>query len=205
MKKLRFVPFVLPFLLATLVVAFLLALMAGNWSSAFLAFSAIVLIVLPFQIDKHLGIYFPEAFSLAIALFVYATLFLGEVGDFYYRFWWWDLLLHSGTGLAFGLIGLTILLVFLRRKRVNGSPIFLAFFSFSFALAIGALWEIVEFLLDFFLGLNTQKSGLMDTMTDLIIDTLGALIAAVIAYFYILPDYRAPLEDLIKDAVKGNT
>jgi len=39
--------------------------------------------------------------------------------------------------------------------------------------------------MDWYLGFNMQKSGLVDTMTDLLINAVGALIAAVIGYFYV--------------------
>lgn len=58
-------------------------------------------------------------------------------------------------------------------------------FSFCFALALGAFWEIFEFVIDGLFGFSMQKNGLIDTMWDLIVDTLGALIAAVSGYLYI--------------------
>jgi uncharacterized membrane protein YjdF len=70
-------------------------------------------------------------------------------------------------------------------------PGFVAFFAFLFAVGIGVLWEIFEFCMDIFFNMNMQKemlgdpSGLTDTMCDLIIDTLGALIIAVLGYGYI--------------------
>jgi hypothetical protein len=65
-------------------------------------------------------------------------------------------------------------------------------FSFCFALAIGALWEIYEFAMDSIFGLNMQKSGLVDTMWDLVVDAGGAFVASLIGYFYIKLD-RGPL------------
>ena len=49
----------------------------------------------------------------------------------------------------------------------------------SLGIALGALWEVVEWSADFF----TPKqivSGLFDTITDIILDSLGALLAAVL-------------------------
>ncbi len=61
-------------------------------------------------------------------------------------------------------------------------------FSVSFSLAAGAVWEIFEFLLDRTLGLNMQKSRLVDTMTDLIIDFTGACIVGLWVYRYLKKD-----------------
>ena len=57
-------------------------------------------------------------------------------------------------------------------------------FSFCFAVAIGVLWEIFEFTMDNLFGLNMQKSGLLDTMSDLIIDSIGAFLVSVSGFVY---------------------
>jgi len=59
------------------------------------------------------------------------------------------------------------------------------YFFFFFAVAIGAVWEIFEFSRDQIFGFIMQKSGLIDTMWDLIVDSAGALIASISGYFYI--------------------
>ena len=58
-------------------------------------------------------------------------------------------------------------------------------FTFVFALGLGALWEICEFAMDSIFGLNMQKSGLVDTMWDLIVDTVGALVIALLGFAYL--------------------
>ena len=50
---------------------------------------------------------------------------------------------------------------------------------------VGVVWEIFEFTLDQTLGLNTQKSGLVDTMWDLIVDCLGAAVGAAAGFVYL--------------------
>lgn len=69
-----------------------------------------------------------------------------------------------------------------------------------FSLAVGAIWEILEFITDGLFGLNSQefyassgtfdtvqprigRDALWDTMVDLILDLLGAIIIAVVGYF----------------------
>ena len=61
----------------------------------------------------------------------------------------------------------------------------MATITFALAVSVGTIWEIFEFLMDWFFGLNMQKSGLIDTMTDLLINASGAAIAALIGYFYV--------------------
>ena len=58
-------------------------------------------------------------------------------------------------------------------------------------MAIGATWEIFEFTMDKLFGLSMQKSGLDDTMYDLIVDTFGALSAAAAGYYYLTERKKA--------------
>lgn len=80
------------------------------------------------------------------------------------------------------------------------SPIFTAIFAFCFALSIGTIWEIYEYVFDGILGLNMQKfmtvdgtllighAALADTMKDIIIDAMGALTATAIGSIAIKHD-----------------
>src|SRR5262245_18790997 len=51
--------------------------------------------------------------------------------------------------------------------------------SVSSAIALGALWEVAEWTADFFVE-KQIVSGLYDTITDLILDSAGALCAALL-------------------------
>ena len=52
-------------------------------------------------------------------------------------------------------------------------------------MAIAVVWEIFEYSMDTFLGTNMQKSGLVDTMEDLIVATIGAVTVGVLGYLYL--------------------
>jgi len=65
------------------------------------------------------------------------------------------------------------------------------FVPFLFAFGVGALWELFEFAMDSILGTNMQKtmlgdaSGLTDTMLDLLVDALGALVITIYGYIHL--------------------
>lgn len=143
----------------------------------------------------------------------YWSLFLGEVRGYYTRYWWWDIALHTSSGFLLGIVGFLLVHVMNEVEDINRHmrPGFVAFFAFLFAVAIGALWEIFEFAMDTLLGLNMQKpmlgdpSGLTDTMWDLIVDTLGALVISILGYRYVRTGKNESfLERWIQDFVKGN-
>ena len=96
-------------------------------------------------------------------------------------------MLHTLSGVIIGAIGFSLVYIFNTEENVaiKLSPLFVAIFSFCFATSMGALWEIYEFFMDSIFGLNMQKSGLVDTMWDLIVDALGALVMSVLGYLYL--------------------
>jgi len=170
---------------ATIVLAIISAITNQSWTILFVGCLTLVLTFLPAMIERNYKILLPAEFEIIMVAFIYTSLFLGEVHDYYTRFWWWDVILHVGSGLALGFVGFLILFVLYEEKKIRAKPVTIAIFSFSFALAIGASWEIFEFAMDGFLGFNMQKTGLADTMWDLIVDAGGALVTATIGFFYL--------------------
>lgn len=168
-----------------LVVAFVLAVVDYAWLTAFICIIALGIVWLPAWLARSFRVHFPIEFQLLLNLFIYSSIFLGEIRGYYTRFWWWDIVLHTGSGIALGFIGFLILYSLYQTRQIVISPFLLALFSFCFALSLGALWEIFEFAMDSWFGFNMQKSGLVDTMWDLIVDAIGALIVAISGYFYI--------------------
>lgn len=162
-----------------------LAILEGEWTTVFVIVSALMAALLPWYLARNYHFYVPIGFEFIIVLFVAATLFLGEVHGFYTRFWWWDVVLHTGSGMAFGFIGFLILYSFYHSGRFDAPPLLIAFLAFSVSMAIGAVWEIFEFAMDSIFGLNMQKTGLVDTMWDLIVNTVGALVASVSGYLFL--------------------
>lgn len=180
------------------------ALIEWRLSIVFIALATLALSLAPVVVAKWADIHVPPSFMLAVVLFVGGTLFLGEVYDFYERFWWWDLAMHGGSAVGFGLIGFVLVFMMFQGDRFAAPHGAIAFFAFCFALAIGAMWEVFEFAMDQIFGLNMQKSGLMDTMSDLVIDMGGALLGAAAGYGYLKGRERAGLPRLISDFVRRN-
>jgi len=170
-----------------LVLGALLAAIEGN-ALGFAATVAVVAITfLPSILGTRLEVRIPPQFEALAVLFIYASLFLGEVHGYYVRFWWWDALLHLGSGALLGIVGFLLVYV-LNEKREIGldmKPAFVALFAFMFAMGMGALWEIFEFAMDELFGLNMQKSGLQDTMWDLIVDAVGAMGIAIYGWVHL--------------------
>ncbi|MFH1270075.1 MAG: hypothetical protein ABII03_00385 [Nanoarchaeota archaeon] len=159
---------------------------------------------LPKLFEKKYKINIPIEFEILVLVFVFASLFLGEVKDYYLRYWWWDVVLHVGSGVALGFVGFIVLYVLYKGDKINAKPFTIAFFSFCFAMALGAVWEIFEFAMDQFFGLSMQKSGLIDTMWDLIVDGIGAVFASAIGYLYLKRGEVFFVDKIINRFVKEN-
>jgi uncharacterized membrane protein YjdF len=168
-------------------------LWAGQWFAALVTTGIILLTLFPLVLARRYSVYVPPEFALLAIVFVFASLFLGEVHGYYTRFWWWDIALHTASGFLLGIVGFMLVHVLNETAEIDMKmkPGFVAFFAFLFAVGVGALWEIFEFSMDELFGMDMQKamfddpSGLTDTMWDLIVDTLGALTISILGYGYL--------------------
>jgi hypothetical protein len=199
----QWVTFVLQIIM---LVGFAGAIYEQQWLNAVIVMGIMLLVAAPAALSKRFKVYIPPEFELAAILFIFASLFLGETRGYYTRFWWWDVVLHTSSGFLLGILGFLLVYVLNREPRVplNMKPGFVALFSFTFALSIGALWEIFEFAMDSFFGMNMQKSGLVDTMWDLIVDTIGAATVAILGYWYMKSGTESFIERWIQKFVEGN-
>lgn len=151
---------------------------------------------LPGIISRKFSIQIPSNMYIMFVLFLYCAIYLGEVQSFYYQFKHWDALLHGFSGAMLGALGFSLITLLNKSERVPIylSPVFVALFSFCFAIMLGVLWEIYEYIFDGLLGLNMQKFALSDgtqlvgrealsnTMKDLIVNTIGALFMSIAGY-----------------------
>jgi len=148
------------------------------------AIIALILTFIPSILSKRYNIQVPAELEFMVIIFIYGSLFLGEVRGFYAEFWWWDVLLNLFSALALGFVGLTILTVLQKDEKIDASPLMISILAFCFAFAFASMWEIFEFTLDQFLASNLQKS-LFDTMTDLTTAAVGAVMVSITGYFYL--------------------
>ena len=151
-----------------------------------------VVMFIPSLLQKKLSLTIPNYMFVLYFIFLFCAIYLGEVQDFYFIIPYWDLLLHTFSGAMLGSLGFTLVSLLNSNKNVDMhlSPFFIAFFAFCFALAFGVVWEIYEYTVDSVAALNMQKyaledgtllvgrEALADTMEDLIVDAVGALLCA---------------------------
>jgi len=203
---------VLAVLQAIMAVELALVLWRGEWLTAVLVLVIMGVTLAPAVLGNRLPVDIPAEFQVLAVVFVFAALFLGEVRSYYERIWWWDIGLHTSSGLLLGLVGFLLVYVLNENERVDVHmrPRFVALFAFLFAVAVGAVWEIFEFAMDRLLGANMQKpmlgdpSGLTDTMWDLIVDTLGAFAISALGWWYMRRGEGSFIEAWIRKFIAQN-
>lgn len=171
-----------------------LALLLWNaqWLNALLVVAIIGLVAGPRFLGTRLPVTMPAEIHVLAVIFIFSALFLGEVRDYYDLIWWWDIALHTSSGFLLGIVGFLLVYVLNENKRVDLQlrPRFVALFAYLFAVTVGVIWEIFEFAMDNFFGTDMQKSllgdnsGLTDTMWDLIVDNVGALVISGLGWSY---------------------
>ncbi|WEV57708.1 hypothetical protein [Ligilactobacillus acidipiscis] len=148
---------------------------------------------LPVWIAKRLNIELPQQLFILYVVFLFGSIYLGTLRHFY-RLPLWDKMLHLVSSSLEVCLGLAIFGFLLTPEvQVKVSRTFVTLYAFCFSAFCGVLWEFYEFTCDSF-GMNLQRymahgqpkvgrAALMDTMTDLIADVIGALIFCLYLYF----------------------
>lgn len=181
------------FLQAVLVVGLAGAVWERQWLTVFTTAAVIGTTLLPLVLGRRFRVFIPPEFEVLAVVFLFASLFLGEIRGYYTRFWWWDIALHTASGFLLGILGFLLVYILNETEQVevHMRPRFVALFAFMFAVGLGALWEIFEFSIDQLFGMDMQKemlgdpSGLTDTMWDLVVDTVGAFVISVLGFGYL--------------------
>jgi len=167
-------------------------------------FFMLVLLVLPVFVKKFFKVKIPKVFQIVYVTFAFCGIVLGDVINFFDKFKHWDSLLHFFSGVLLASLGFVLINTLNKADSVSLqlSPIFVAVSVLCFAVAIGAIWEILEYTFDDIFGTSTQTylestagsvggenavplvghEALKDTMWDLILDTAGAVLVAIFGF-----------------------
>lgn len=128
---------------------------------------------------------------IVLVLFILFSSLLGTCYRFYDIINHYDDFLHVWSGFISVSAAFAILNYFIKDEVViKMSKFFIAIYLFMFSMGVASLWEIMEFLLDTFCGLNTQAGGLTDTVVDMIDALVGSIIMVPIIIRKIKNKYK---------------
>jgi len=92
---------------------------------------------------------------------------------FYWRFWWYDIMMHFMSGALIGALALWGALRFY--PMLSKRKLFLM--AILTAIVVGLGWEVMEYVG----GITNGEAGyVFDTVKDLVMDTLGSLLVCSI-------------------------
>jgi len=207
----------------------ILQLLNNNYWDVFLCILTLVLFMIPSFVEKRIKIDVPDTLEIIILLFIFAAEVLGEMGEYYVTYPYWDTILHTVNGFLCAAIGFSMINILNNNEKfaLKASPLFAALMALCFSMTIGVLWEFFEFSMDALLGTDMQKDtvvttinsvylnpegkntpytievesvvvngeewdiggyldiGLIDTMRDLFVNFVGAVVFSIIGYFYV--------------------
>lgn len=156
----------------------------GDYFLGFVSSFAFFLTTVPYIVRRRSDISMPWEVNLLIALALFLHV-AGHVSDYYILFSpYYDKIAHFVSSITISVLGFVLVLLVDRYSGLRLTRSMIIFFIVIFTMALGAFWEIYEYLFDTFLGTALQH-GLDDTMTDLIFDLFGAVIIAAVGNFYL--------------------
>ncbi len=164
----------------------------------------LVLAALPTIAAKTLRLDFRPWARIAVEIFGFLAIVLGEAFRFYYRYDWWDDMLHAVSGFGIALLACGLAEAFLEGDKIRHPAALCIAIGVLVSLSSAMLWEIYEFSLDEILGLNMQKiipENILFNGGDTTANLMGT--DAQIAAFYRTPaGYGYALMDTMSDMIQ---
>jgi uncharacterized membrane protein YjdF len=167
----------------------------GEHVIGFFILLAVVAITLPGIMTRNFIKFIPHEFELLFFIMVILQLIVGETLNFHDLVPYYDKFVHFSLPLFVGLMGFLLAYTLQKTGNLNMTTGPMIVLIVLITLGIGAIWEIIEYLYDTFIYSKTDAFGrlqgtltespLVDTMLDLIANTIGGLFGAIIGLRYI--------------------
>ncbi len=187
MKKLSFTLLIIFEII--LFIKVVICIFAKQWTELYLSLLTIIIFLMPFlitYISKKKKVNLPYNFNLVSIIFIFLALYLGEILNFYDKFWFWDLFLHSVFGFYVVIISYHLIEGVIINSTKTSKKRFLfikTLFSFSFTVTLGVLWELFESAGDLLANSQMVKGGLEDSASDLLVKIIAAFVTSI--YYHI--------------------
>lgn len=137
----------------------------------------------------------PPLSQTMLNFIIFVGIVFGSYFGLFDKVSWFDNLTHFNAGLVCAVFGYDFAFI-IQHKKGSCAPTLAAIFGLMFALSIAVGWEFYEYAMDTLHGTNLQLAqpvegivydpvlgsgfyGLKDTMTDLIMNTIGGLVGMV--------------------------
>ncbi len=170
---------------AGIILAAGLALASGSYVWVFAGLFALAFSFVPTVLRRNYRISIPWVLELLIFLALFLHV-IGGVFDLYNRIERWDTMTHFVSTFMLAIVGLTI--IYVMHVYWDGLTMdirAIMVFTVFIGAFLGVTWEVMEWSADQVFG-TTEQHGLNDTMKDLVMDMIGAMLAAVLGAKWIV-------------------
>ncbi len=169
------------------------AFVTGNLAGFFSALIMFVATMIPFFVAYRMNISFPwfVYFLIALALWFHTAGYIQGYYELYYPYY--DKIAHLVSGTTVALLGFLGVIFLDRYWKMTLTAPFIVGFTVIFGVALGAFWEMYEFLVDTFLGgslAGPMQNSLNDTMFDMMFVLAGSVIVAIMGLFYFRQNHK---------------
>ena len=147
-------------------------------------------------------------FHFMVYIFCFFAFVIGMLFQGYHTIPLYDKAVHCLSGIFFSFIGVVFFYLLKPEKRMlqEDYPL-LAAFAFTFSMAIAAVWEIYEYIINFILKTDPQNvltTGVNDTMLDIISCLIGTLFMEISIFFYYKKQKRGCLMKTAEKLIRTN-
>lgn len=188
---------------ALVILVMILQIMNQNYENVFLCILTLLLLFIPSFIQVNFKIELPTTLEIIVLLFIFSAEILGEISEFYIFIPFWDTILHTLNGfLALVAFCFSMTIGVIWEFFECGMDVFFgldmqkdtiihSISSVTLDPAGGnrpyAIHDITSTVVNGQeLGLGGYLDiGLLDTMEDLLVNFIGALVFSVIGFFYV--------------------
>jgi uncharacterized membrane protein YjdF len=168
----------------------LFSIVTGNFFVSVAGTIALFLTFIPYFFGRETHLIIPWEVTFLIALTLYLHIAGYSQGWYESLYPYYDKIAHLVSSITIAMIGFLLVLILHRFGNMRCSRTMIFFFIVIFTMALGSIWEILEYTIDQVFGnrlhFNTMlQHGLDDTMIDLIFDLIGGLIVAAFGTWYL--------------------
>lgn len=135
--------------------------------------------LLLFKIPKKVNIKVSNTIESLIYIFIFSSLILGEVENYYSLFSFWDFILHTLSGFIFAAVSIS----FINQKNkenINIPTLIIVLLSFCFSITTGVIWEFYEFATDKLLNADMQKDKVVRNISSIKINPSNENVPVII-------------------------
>ncbi|MFO7660781.1 MAG: hypothetical protein R6V77_07695, partial [Candidatus Cloacimonadaceae bacterium] len=91
------------------VIAIFLNILGREWNILSVSLLTLFMFLMPDLYSKWAKIHIPALLKFIILIFIFASMYLGEIHSYFYRYSWWDSLLHGISAMFWGFVGFILI------------------------------------------------------------------------------------------------